>query len=160
MSAVEYLTVGTVAVLLGLDRVAFLQSMACRPLVAATLTGWLLGIPFQGMQVGILLENEHFALALQADAAGGNVGYAAILEDDAGVGYILLAGEHRSTDGVDSLHRRSNDMLDNINVVDHQVQHHIDICAARFERGDPDRLDEAWSVKDTFQRHQYRIEAF
>lgn len=56
MSAVEYLTVGTMAVLLGLDRVAFLQSMACRPLVAATLTGWLLGIPFQGMQVGILLE--------------------------------------------------------------------------------------------------------
>ena len=44
------------AVLLGFDRVAFLQSMACRPLVAASLTGWLLGIPLQGLQVGILLE--------------------------------------------------------------------------------------------------------
>ena len=42
--------------LLGLDRVALLQSMVCRPLVAATLTGWLLGIPFAGLQVGILLE--------------------------------------------------------------------------------------------------------
>jgi PTS system mannose-specific IIC component len=30
--------------------------MVCRPLVAATLTGWLLGIPFDGLQVGILLE--------------------------------------------------------------------------------------------------------
>lgn len=56
MSAGEYLTVGMMAVLLGLDRVAFLQSMACRPLVAASLTGWLLGIPAQGLQVGILLE--------------------------------------------------------------------------------------------------------
>jgi len=42
--------------LLGLDRVALLQSMVCRPLVAATLTGWLVGIPFAGLQVGILLE--------------------------------------------------------------------------------------------------------
>lgn len=56
MSPGEYLTAGTVAMLLGLDRVAFLQSMACRPLVAATLTGWLLGIPTDGLQVGILLE--------------------------------------------------------------------------------------------------------
>lgn len=56
MSPTEYLTAGTLAVLLGLDRVAFLQSMACRPLVAATLTGWLLGIPLAGLQVGILLE--------------------------------------------------------------------------------------------------------
>lgn len=56
MSAGEYLTVGVLAVLLGFDRVAFLQSMACRPLVAASLTGWLLGIPLQGLQVGILLE--------------------------------------------------------------------------------------------------------
>jgi PTS system mannose-specific IIC component len=52
----EYLTAGTLAVLIGLDRVAFLQSMVCRPLVAATLTGWLLGIPLDGLQVGILLE--------------------------------------------------------------------------------------------------------
>jgi PTS system mannose-specific IIC component len=52
----EYLTAGTLAVLLGLDRVALLQSMACRPLVAATLTGWLLGVPLFGLQVGILLE--------------------------------------------------------------------------------------------------------
>jgi len=52
----EYLTAGTLAMLLGLDRVAFLQSMVCRPLVAATLTGWLLGIPLDGLQVGILLE--------------------------------------------------------------------------------------------------------
>ncbi len=56
MGTGEYLTAGTLAVLLGFDRVAFLQSMVCRPLVAASLTGWLLGIPLAGLQVGILLE--------------------------------------------------------------------------------------------------------
>jgi PTS system mannose-specific IIC component len=56
MSAAEYLATGTLAVLLGLDRVAFLQCMVSRPLVAAPLTGWLLGVPLTGLQVGVLLE--------------------------------------------------------------------------------------------------------
>lgn len=56
MGVVDYLTTGTMAVLLGLDRVAVLQCMVSRPLVAAPLTGWLLGIPLAGLEVGILLE--------------------------------------------------------------------------------------------------------
>jgi len=56
MGIAEYFTTGTLAVLLGLDRTAFLQFMVSRPLVAAPLTGWLLGVPLAGMQVGMLLE--------------------------------------------------------------------------------------------------------
>jgi len=56
MGITDYLTTGALAVLLGLDRTAFLQSMVSRPLVAAPLTGWLLGIPLAGLQVGMLLE--------------------------------------------------------------------------------------------------------
>jgi PTS system mannose-specific IIC component len=56
MGITEYLTTGALAVLLGLDRTAFLQSMVSRPLVAAPLTGWLLGIPLAGLEVGMLLE--------------------------------------------------------------------------------------------------------
>lgn len=56
MGVADYLTTGTLAVLLGLDRVAFLQCMVSRPLVAAPLTGWLLGIPLAGLEIGILLE--------------------------------------------------------------------------------------------------------
>lgn len=56
MGVAEYLTTGTLAVLLGLDRVAVLQCMVSRPLVAAPLTGWLLGVPLAGLQVGVLLE--------------------------------------------------------------------------------------------------------
>jgi PTS system mannose-specific IIC component len=56
MGVAEYLTTAALAVLLGLDRTAFLQSMVSRPLVAAPLTGWLLGIPLAGLEVGMLLE--------------------------------------------------------------------------------------------------------
>jgi len=56
MGIAEYFTTGTLAMLLGLDRVAFLQCMVSRPLVAAPLTGWLLGVPLAGLEVGMLLE--------------------------------------------------------------------------------------------------------
>lgn len=51
-----YVTTGILSVLLGLDRTAVLQCMISRPLVAAPLTGWLLGIPLAGFETGILLE--------------------------------------------------------------------------------------------------------
>lgn len=56
MSVAECLTTGALSVLLGLDRVAVLQCMVSRPLVAAPLTGWLLGVPLAGLEVGVLLE--------------------------------------------------------------------------------------------------------
>lgn len=56
MGYAEYLTTGALAVLLGLDRTAFLQSMVSRPLVAGPLAGWFLGIPLTGLEVGMLLE--------------------------------------------------------------------------------------------------------
>lgn len=51
-----YFTTGVLSILLGLDRVAVLQCMISRPLVAAPLTGWLLGVPLAGFEAGILLE--------------------------------------------------------------------------------------------------------
>lgn len=45
-----------VAVLCGLDRTAAGQFMFCRPIVAAPLTGWLLGEAAIGLQVGAMLE--------------------------------------------------------------------------------------------------------
>ena len=52
----DYLLAGLVAMLTGLDRVALVQVMISRPLVAAPLTGWLLGYPMVGLEVGMLLE--------------------------------------------------------------------------------------------------------
>lgn len=52
----DYLLAGLVAMLTGLDRVALIQIMISRPLVAGPLTGWVLGHPLIGMEVGVLLE--------------------------------------------------------------------------------------------------------
>ena len=43
-------------VLTGLDRVALVQMMISRPLVAGPLTGLVLGKPLLGLEVGMLLE--------------------------------------------------------------------------------------------------------
>lgn len=56
MVAVDYLLAGMVSMLTGLDRVAFVQIMISRPLVAGPLTGWVLGDPLTGLEVGMLLE--------------------------------------------------------------------------------------------------------
>jgi len=56
MSAAGYLLSGVVAVIAGLDRTAAVQLMLSRPIVVAPLTGWLLGNPLVGLQVGALLE--------------------------------------------------------------------------------------------------------
>jgi len=56
MVAVDYLLAGMVSMLTGLDRVALVQIMISRPLVAAPLTGWILGNPLVGLEVGMLLE--------------------------------------------------------------------------------------------------------
>ena len=52
----DYLLAGLVAMVTGLDRVALVQAMISRPLVAAPLIGWLLGNPLVGLEVGMLLE--------------------------------------------------------------------------------------------------------
>lgn len=52
----DYLLAGIVAVVAGLDRTAAFQFMISRPIVAAPLTGWILGEPLAGLQVGALVE--------------------------------------------------------------------------------------------------------
>jgi PTS system mannose-specific IIC component len=56
MVIADYLLAGLVAMLTGLDRVAVVQVMISRPLVAAPLTGLVLGNPMLGLEVGMLLE--------------------------------------------------------------------------------------------------------
>ena len=55
MVAVDYLLAGMISVLTGLDRVALVQIMISRPLVAGPLTGWVLGDPLVGLEIGMLL---------------------------------------------------------------------------------------------------------
>ncbi len=45
-----------IALVCGLDRVAILQVMVSRPIVAAPLTAFLLGEPLVGLQIGVMVE--------------------------------------------------------------------------------------------------------
>ena len=47
---------GLVALVCGLDRVAMLQVMLSRPIVAAPLTALVLGQPLLGLQIGVMVE--------------------------------------------------------------------------------------------------------
>ncbi len=51
------LTIGAmVSLICGLDRVAILQVMVSRPIVAAPMTAFLLGEPLVGLQIGVMVE--------------------------------------------------------------------------------------------------------
>lgn len=56
MLVVDLALGAVVALICGLDRVAALQIMISRPIVAAPLAGWLLGDIEVGLQVGLMIE--------------------------------------------------------------------------------------------------------
>lgn len=56
MLLVDLILGAAVALVCGLDRVAALQIMISRPIVAAPLAGWLLGDIEIGLQVGLMIE--------------------------------------------------------------------------------------------------------
>lgn len=56
MFVVDLILGALVALVCGLDRVAALQIMISRPIVAAPLAGWLLGDIETGLQIGLMIE--------------------------------------------------------------------------------------------------------
>lgn len=56
MSLLEALPIALLGALLGLDVVSFPQAMVSRPIVAATLSGALIGHPSAGLLIGVVLE--------------------------------------------------------------------------------------------------------
>lgn len=56
MSPLEALPIALLGALLGLDVVSFPQAMVSRPIVAATLSGGLIGHPSAGLLIGVVLE--------------------------------------------------------------------------------------------------------
>lgn len=56
MAVAEYLLAGLLAMLVGIDRVAFAQFMISRPIVVGPLTGLVFGNALVGLEIGMLLE--------------------------------------------------------------------------------------------------------
>ncbi len=63
-------------------------------------------------------------------------------ELDARVGDVDGVRQHAKAAGAHLLHRRLGERQHEIEVVDHQVEHHVDIRAARLEGRQPLDVDE------------------
>ncbi len=110
-------------------------------------------------EIGVLLEDANLAHALRTDAAGSDVGDAAVLETQARIRDILAAAQHRHADGLDRLHGRAHEMEDDLEIVNHEIEHDADIGAAIRIRGEAMRLDETRMREPFFERAQDGIEA-
>ncbi|MNC85921.1 hypothetical protein D3C83_15410 [compost metagenome] len=72
---------------------------------------------------------------------------------------INLVGQHREADRTHVGNLALDEVQDDIDVMDHEIQHHIDVGAARFEGGEPVRLDEQRFVQHFLERKHGRVEA-
>ena len=88
------------------------------------------------------LKQAELADLFGGDAAGGEVGNAARLELNADVGDVDLAREDGQADGADLADGRIGEREDDVEVVDHEVEHDIDVERARGKDAEAVRLEE------------------
>src|SRR5262249_21159073 len=100
----------------------------------------LLGIVDRDVSVG--LEEADLADALLADPARGDVRDAAGGKAQARVCDVVLVGEHRNADRFDGHRLRLDERQDDVEVVDHQVEHDVDVEAAVGKHAESVHLDE------------------
>src|SRR5216684_4415963 len=90
------------------------------------------------------LEEAQLAHAFGGNAAGGKVGDAAGFEFEADVGDVNLAREYRQPDRPNFPDRRIRERQNDVEVVNHQVQHDVDIQRAWGEDAEAVNLEEHW----------------
>ena len=93
------------------------------------------------------LEEAELADTLGADAAGGEVGDAAVFEFDADVGDVDLLREDGQADGADLADGRGDEREDDVEVMDHEVEDHVDVEGTRGEDAEPMGLEEHGAVE-------------
>ena len=81
------------------------------------------------------------------------------LELDADVGDVHLGRENRQAHGAHLAHRRGGKGEHDVQVVNHQVQHHVHIQRARREDGEPVRLEEHGAAQLRLHGQHRGIEA-
>ena len=79
------------------------------------------------------LEETQLAHALGRDAAGGEVGHTSRFEFQPHIGDIRLSRKNRQAHGANLFHRRIGKSQHDIQIVDHQIEHHIHIERPRCE---------------------------
>ena len=98
-------------------------------------------------EVLVRLEEAQLADALSADAAGGKVGDAAVFELDADVSDVGLRGQHGEANGAQLAHGRVDEGEHDVEVVDHEVEHDVDIERTRGEDAEAVGLKEHGPVE-------------
>lgn len=106
------------------------------------------------------LEQAQFADALHGDAAGGEVGDAAIVKLEAYVGDVDFGGEDRDASGADLLEFAADEAEDDIEVVDHEVEHHVNIETAGAKHAHTMDFEKEGQGYSLFERDDDRVEAF
>ena len=108
--------------------------------------------------VRVGLEQPDLPDTIAADAARRQIRDAAGRKPQPDVRDVDARRQHRHTDSVDRHHRRIDDRQDHVEIVDHQVEHDVDVEAALRERAEPVHLDEARHAEVRPRRDERRIE--
>ena len=111
-------------------------------------------------EIRVLLKHADFSQLLGRNARDGDVRDAAVFKTQPRVGDVLAAAQHGYTDGIDTLQRRADEVQDDLDVVDHQVEHNADFDAAVRIRREPVRFDETRTRQSRFERAEHGIEPF
>src|SRR6266567_7666380 len=80
-------------------------------------------------EIRVLLKHANLAHALGTDAARRNVCHATILETQPRICDVFTAAQDRHPHRIDTLHRRTNEMQNDFQIMDHQIENHADIGA-------------------------------
>ena len=110
--------------------------------------------------VFVFLEEAHFADALGGDAAGGEIGDGAGFKFDAGVSDVHFIADDGDADGFEVDNRRIDEREQDIEVVDHDVVHDVDIEAARRKNAEAMDFEKHWARDDFSDGDDGGIEAF
>ena len=97
-------------------------------------------------------------MLLRTDAARSDIGDAAVLETQSRICDVFAAAQNRHADGIDRLNRRTDEMQNDLEIVDHQIEHDADVGAAIRVRRKPMRLDETRMSQTLFECAEHRIE--
>ena len=109
--------------------------------------------------VSVALKEAHFAHLFHRDATGSQVGNTTIVKLDARVRNIWRFADHRNPVGAYFGRPGVNHTQNNVQVVDHQVEHHRYVRSARIECGQAVRFNEHGVEVGVFQRQQGGVEA-
>ncbi len=90
------------------------------------------------------LEEAQLADALGGNPAGGEVRHAAGFKLNAGVGDVDFVGENGQPGGSNFLDRRFHKSQHRVEIMDHQVEHHIHVERARSEDAEAVHFEKHW----------------